>query len=170
MARRAIDGCFLEFVAVDAKSHGHVDRPHRHRALAHVTVAGGAVHTGAKMRRVIEIDVRRSGIIVDALPGDIFASLQICGHFLDFRFVRRDNLVASHAEVDAWDARVRPFIHADVAVRAVESVRKVNFVRERDGLHRLRVTAEEFHHRIAKIPVCGSKDGRALLGILVLGQ
>src|SRR5439155_8448648 len=90
----AIVRCVLLPVTVHAEAHVDIDVALRHRLLRDVAVAGGALHIGAKMRRVIEAHVRSLRIPVHALPRDVESALLIIGDLLDERPIGGDGIVA----------------------------------------------------------------------------
>ena len=156
MTRHAIRRRALLYVARYAKAHRVVYRTLGDGRFGHVAVAGGAIHTRANVRRVIEFHVRRRLKAINALPGDVFAARHVSGELLDFGLVGRDHLMAGHAEIHAGNARIRPLIHADMAIHALQAVRKMHFVRVSDGLHRLRADAEKFTDGVPDRSVRGS--------------
>jgi hypothetical protein len=162
MACYAIYGGVVLLVALNAEPHGVIDFSLGYRHGVQVAVAGGAIDAGANVRGVIELHVRGRLEAVDALPGNFFAARFIGGEFLDFGFVRGDDLMASHAEADARDACVRTLIDTGVAESALQSLREVNFVRISDGLHRSGTHAEKFLHGIGDAAVFDGENGRRL--------
>jgi len=107
--------------------------------------------------------VRRRAVVINPLPRDLFAARQICSHFPDFRFLRRNGLVARHAELHTRDARHRTLLDARVAIRTLHTVCEMNFVRVGDGLNGLRPAVEEIPDSVSDAPVGRSEDGRNLL-------
>ena len=55
VAGRAIDRCLLLFMAVDAITHVQIHSSFRRCLLSHIAMAGGAIYSGANMRRMIEV-------------------------------------------------------------------------------------------------------------------
>lgn len=68
--------------------------------------------------------------------------------------------MARHAEIHARNARVRSLVDADVAVDALQSIRKVNFVRESDRLGGFGAIVEEFLDRLGDCRVGGGENTR----------
>ena len=134
MARHAIHGRMVLAMTFDAKPHGVVHFSLGNRQRAHVAVAFGAVDSRPDMGRMVELDVRGRFETVDPLPGDVLPARAIGRELLDFRLVGSDYLMARHAEIDAWNSRVRALIHAYVAIRALQAIGEVNFVRIGDRL------------------------------------
>ena len=143
MTRGAVHRRLPLFVAVETITHLQVDGADRDRLLRHVPVARLAIDSGADVGRVVELDVGRLTVVVDALPGYIFASLEISCEFPDLRTVRGNELMARHAELDARQRGVRTGVHPGVAVDALHAIRKVDLVRVGDGLDRRPAPAEE---------------------------
>jgi len=135
-------------VAIETETHRVIDLALGDRLLPHVGVANRTIHAGANVRRVIKFHMSRRFESVDSLPRNVFAARAVGRKLLDFRLVRRDHLVASHAEINAGDPRIRPLIDTDVAVGALHPVAEVHFVRVRDRLDGLRAQAKKLADRI----------------------
>lgn len=113
----------------------------------HIAMAGGALHSRANMRRVIELHVRRWAVVVHAYPRNLFAALRIRSDLLDLGVVGIDGLVTGHAECHAGNARIRPLIHTNVASLTLQAVREMDLVRIGDGLHRVfRMAIQEIRY------------------------
>ena len=135
MANRAIDRSVFRLVTINAKAHRYVHRARGDGYLRHVSVANLAVHARADVRRVIELEVRQCSETIYALPGDFFASLEVRGQFFNFGFVRGDDLVTGHTDLDAWNAGVRPRIRSHMTIGTMHpDFYKVDFVRVRNRL------------------------------------
>ena len=150
MARNAINRNFALLMARYAKAHRVIHCAHRHRLLRHIAVARGAVHSRANMRCVIEFHMRRLLKPVNALPRNILSFGLIRGDFLDFWIRGIDGDMARHAEVRAWKARIWSLFDAHVAKHALQLIRQVDFVRERDRLDGRGTNAEKFADRIGR--------------------
>jgi len=89
-----------------AHPHAHLAREHLHGLhLAVAALAGDAcIHMGA----MIEEDMIGQG--VDPLPGQGLTGVGDPGELLDGGTVDPGHLVASHAEVHAWNARMPGFV------------------------------------------------------------
>jgi hypothetical protein len=128
VARGAIHGRLFQLVAIQAKTHVHIHGADGHCPLRHVAVASLAFDPGANVGSVIELHMSRGTVIVNSLPGNIFATRQVGGHLLNLRFVGGDHLVARHAELDAGDAGDRAFGDVRVAIGAIHPIRQMNFM------------------------------------------
>src|SRR5688572_5116183 len=93
MTRQTVDRCLPLVVAVHAEPHRQIDVSLRDRSSRDVAVTGGAVDVGADVRRVIEADVRRRRVAVDALPDEVLAALAHRRELADPRPVRGDGVV-----------------------------------------------------------------------------
>ena len=151
-------------MAFDAKTHGVIHFSLGHRLRVHIAMALDAIHPRSNVRRMIELHVRGRLESVHALPGNILASRAIRGEFLNLRLVGGNHLMAGHAEIDAWDSGVGTLIHADVAVRALHTVRQMNFVRIGDGLNRFVAGAEKLPNRVRYSAMRRGEDRRGLRG------
>src|SRR5438067_11061260 len=107
----------------------HVDGPVRHRLPRHAPGTPLALDSDADMGRVVKLHVRRWAIVIDALPGYVFTSLEVCREFPDLTMVCGNELMARHAELHAWQRGVRTGVYSGVAVDAPHAVRKVDLVR-----------------------------------------
>ena len=166
MTRDAINRRVVLPVAFDAKTHGVIDFALGDGHGVQVAVAFRAIHTGANMRSVIELHVRRRLEAVHALPGNILSARLVRREFLDFGLVGGDGLMASHANIDAGDARVRPLVDAGVAKDALEAVREVNLVRIRDRLDGRGAPSEKFPHSVPDAAMFGGENA----GFLIVGR
>lgn len=158
MARCAIDGCFLLLVTIDAIAHGQINGSDGNRLLPHIAVAGSAGYVRPNVRGVIEFHMGGRAEIIHALPGNIFAPGHVCGCFLDFRSVRSDQLVTSHAEFYAGNNSVRSSVDPDVAICALHAVCKVHFMSVSQGLDWYRPTAEKVLDSLKHGGVSWGKD------------
>lgn len=145
-------------MAIQAVAHLKIDHPDGDGLLRHVSMADLAVYAGANMGGMIEADVRRRNIVIDALPGDVFTAREHRRHFSNLRLVFGDDLVASHADLDVGDTRVRPGIDANVAVQTLESVSQVHFVSVGDRLDGARPAVEVVAQGTEHRAVSRSKD------------
>jgi len=150
-------------VTLDAETHRVIDLTLGDGLRMHVAMAFRAIDAGANVRGVIEFHMRGRLKSVDALPGNVFAAGLIACELLDFRLVRGDHLMASHAEIDAGDARVRTLIDADVAIGALQAVCQVHFVRVGDGLYGFAAAAKKFLHGVGDRAMLRGEDGRGLI-------
>lgn len=150
-------------MAVETKAHGHIHSSDSHGALAHIAMAGGTVHFGAEVRRVVKLDVHSGTVIVNALPGNILTTFLKSGQFDNFRIRGGNHLVARHTKAHRRNSRVGALIHAHVAVRALHAFGEVDLVRKRDGLDGFAMAIEEIVHRRAQVAMCGCENGRWLL-------
>jgi len=162
MTGYAFHGSVPELVAVDAKSHGHVDSPHRHRSLPHVTMASYAAHFGADMRRVVEFHMGGRAVIINALPGNIFAAREQGGHFFDFGLVGGNHLVARHAKCNVRNAGDGALLDIDVAIDTFHPIGQVNLVRVGDRLHGIGFAVEEIPNGVKQRAMGRGKNGRTL--------
>ena len=162
MAREAIHRCVLLLVAVEAITHVQVNDADRDGLFGHVSVAAFAVDPGSGMRRVVKLNVRVRSVVVHALPGNVFAPLQVRSELFDFRTVGSNDLMAGHAKPHARQLRVGAAIGARMAVEALEPRCKVDLVRVGDWLYRRRPAAEEVSHRVKRGAMRGRKRGGAL--------
>src|SRR5207244_1102609 len=106
-------------------------------------VAHLAIAPRADVWRVLDLDVGRLTVVVDALPGYVFASLEVSREFPDLRTVGGNELMARHTELHARQFGVRTRVYSGVAVDALHAVRQVDLVRIGDGLDRRPAPAEE---------------------------
>ena len=103
-----------------------------------------AVHAGADVARVIELD--EIGKLVDALPADRLPPLLVAAELLDLRASGFDDPMAAHAQVDRRHGCHRRLISVGVTVEAVHLVSaSVTPVAEKYGLLRPAVPSD---HRI----------------------
>src|SRR5438045_6518278 len=129
MTSGAVHRRLLLFVAVETITHIQVDGADGHRLLRHVPVARLAIDPGADVGPVVELDVGRLTVVVDALPGYIFASLEVSRESPDLRTVGGNELMARHAELHARQVGVRTRVYSGVAVDALHAIRQVELVR-----------------------------------------
>ena len=153
MASDAIKGRLPLPVAIHANPHRQIYGAHRHGLLGHIPMAGFAFEVGAEMRRMVEFDVRRRRIVVDALPRDILTSRRVGRQLFDLGFFRRHRFMARHAQLHPRKARHRAGFRRGVTVCALQPVRKVDFVSVGDGLNRRRPSVEELPHRVQYRPM-----------------
>lgn len=149
-------------MAIEAKSHVHIDAPHGHRPLPHIAVTRRTINSVADMRSVVEVNVERGAAIKNAFPLDILPALKHGSHLLDLRFIRGHHLVARHAELDVGNTGDSALFHVDVAVRAFHPVRQVNLVRISDRLNGRGVVAEKIADGIQQSRMGRREDGRSL--------
>jgi hypothetical protein len=164
MAREAIYRRILLLVTFDAKAHGMVDFAFGHRLRVHVAMTFGAVHSGANMRRVIELRVSGRLESVNALPGNVLTARAVGRELLDLRVVHGDHLMAGHAEIDAGNASVRALIHADMAIRALHAIGEMHFVGVGNGLDGFGARSEELTDRVAHAAMRRRENRRRLPG------
>ena len=153
MTSGAVYRRFPLLVAVEAIAHVQVDDADCGRLLSHVPVARLAIDSGTDVGRVVELDVGRLTVVVDALPGYIFASLEVSREFPDLRTVGGNELMARHAEPHARQFGVRTRVYSGVAVDALHAVRQVDLVRIGDGLDRRPASPEEVPNGIERCTV-----------------
>ena|SRR5438093_5468637 len=153
MTRGAVYRRLPLFVAVETIAHIHVDGADRDRLPRHVPVTRLAIDSGADVGRVVKLHVRRWAIVIDALPGYVFTSLEVCREFPDLTMVCGNELMARHAELHAWQRGVRTGVYSGVTVDALHAVRKVDLVRIGDGLDRRPAPAEEVPYGVKRVTV-----------------
>lgn len=134
MACHTIHRHLFLLVTLNAISHRQVHFSLSYGLRGHITMARGALDARANMWRVIELHVRGRLKVVDALPWNVLASRPVRSYFLNLRLVFGNYLVASHAEVDARDSRVRSHVDPDVAIHALQTIGQMNFMRKGDWL------------------------------------
>src|SRR5438128_2471913 len=101
MTREAVVRRLLLPMTRYAEAHVEIDVAPRDGLVRDVAVARRAVDVRADVRRVIEPDVRRLRVAVDALPVEVEALVLERRDRLDPRLVGRDRRVADHAGVHA---------------------------------------------------------------------
>ena len=153
MTSGAVHRRLLLFVAVETITHIQVDGADGDRLLRHVPMARLAIDPGADVGPVVELDVGRLTVVVDALPGYIFASLEVSREFPDLRTVGGNELMARHAELHARQFGVRTRVYSGVAVDTLHAVRQVDLVRIGDGLDRRPASPEEVPNGIERCTV-----------------
>src|SRR6516225_1432933 len=136
VTRGAVDGSPALFMTVQAETHLKVDHQDGYGLLRHVSMADLTIHARTNMWGVIETNMGLRNIVIDALPADIFTAREHRRHFLNLRFVFGDDLVASHADLDVGNARVRPGINANVAVQTLKPISEMDLVCIGDRLDR----------------------------------
>jgi hypothetical protein len=160
VAGRAVDRNPALLVAIQAVAHLKIHHPDGDGLLRHVSMADLAVYASANMGSMIEADVRRGHVIIDALPGDVFTAREHRRHFLNLRLLFGDDLVASHTDLDVGDTRVRPGIDANVAVQTLKPISQVHFVSVGDRLDGARPAVEVVAQGTEQRAVSRSKDRR----------
>src|SRR5213079_1527527 len=103
-------------VTIDAKAHRVIHNPLRHRHGRQITVAGGAFDAGLYMRRVVKPNMRFFEKSVDPLPVQVLTLFRIVGKLCDPRIARDNLLVASHADINAWNTGHGSPIHTGMTV------------------------------------------------------
>src|SRR3954470_17726852 len=95
---------FLFPMTSDAIAQAEHDVALGDRLVRDVAVAGRALDIGPNVRRVIELDVGRLGVAVNALPRQIDPFFRIGGDFLNPRLVGRNRRVTDQTGVDARES------------------------------------------------------------------
>src|SRR5580704_19067934 len=124
-------------MAAQAIAHIQIHGAHGRGLLHEVAVATRASDIRANVRRMIETNVSRRPVIVNAHPGNVFAARLISSHFFDLRPVFGDDQMTTHAELYAGDSRIGSLVHTGVANLALQSAGEMDLMREGDGLRRL---------------------------------
>ena len=147
-------------MTIHAIPHGQIHRADSNGLVRNISVAGGAVHSCANVRRVVEPHVRRMAESINALPGDFFAPVQVGGYFFDFRPIRRDHSVADHASLDTGNPCLWAFLRSGVAIgSASQPVCDVDLMCEGDGLDRRRSQIEKIAKRFSQAAMGRSENG-----------
>ena len=158
MTGEAVVRCLPVPMAVDAETHGVIDRTLGHGAPRDVTVTRRAVDAGTEVRRMVEADVRFLRKSVDPLPREVDTLLLDLRELLDERPVGGDCIVTDHAGLDAWKTGDWTLRHRLVTVlSALQSLFDVSVVRERKRLLDAGPHAEEVSHRLAERPMSRSE-------------
>jgi hypothetical protein len=164
MARRAIEQRLALRLAGKAIAHIEIHSSHRRGLLQHIAMAARTGHARADVRGMIEPDVSRGAVVIDAYQGNIFATSLISCHFPDFGPVFGDYQMAAHAELHAGDGGFGSLIHSVVAGLALQSSGEMHLVREGDGLGRLsRMAVQEIADSAPHGGVRGGEDALRLL-------
>jgi len=158
MARQAIDGRVALLMAIQAIAHIQVHDTLRGGLFGHIAVARGALHARTNVRSVIEPDVRRSAIVVNPLPRDVFTAREVGGNFLDLRLILGNDAVAHHAETDVGDAGNRPLVNSAVTRLALQTVCEMHLMRKSNRLYRLRPPAQEVQESVNRRTMGGGKN------------
>lgn len=145
-------------MTANTKAHRVVDLALGDRLLGHIAVAYLAINARANVRRVIEFQVCGRLEPIHALPGNVFAACQIGSNFLDLRVVRGDHPVAGHTKIDARNSGIGALIHTDVAIGALQAIRQVHLVCERDRLDGLGARSKKFQNGVRHRAVRRSKN------------
>jgi len=159
MARRTIDRCLTLRVAAKAVAHVQINRPYGRCLLQHIAMAIRARHIGPNVRRVVELHVSRSTVVVNPHPGNVFAAGLIRRHLLDFRPVLGDHQMTAHAELHARNGRIGPLVHARMANLTLQSSGDMHLVRESNRLGGLSgVAVQKLAYRSSHAAVSGRKS------------
>jgi len=138
-------------VTIDTKPHRVIHFSLCDRLLPHVAMTDRTIDPGADVRCVIEFHVRRRLKTIDPLPGNVLTPRAVCGKLLNLWLVRRDYLMAGHAETNARNSGVGALIHSDMAIGALHAVGEVHFVRVGNRL-------DGFGAKVKELPD-GIRDG-----------
>src|SRR5215212_169556 len=163
MTGEAVNGYLALFMTVHTEAHVEIDVAVRHRSLADIAVAGGALDLGANVRRVIEPHMRLRRVAVDALPDEILAARAHRGELEDARPIGGDGVVADHARAHARQPGDRARRHRFVAILgAADLLPDMDVVRELQRLLRGGTPAEKIAERRSGGRTSGREDGTAL--------
>src|SRR5690348_3987022 len=134
MASRAIRRCLEHSMAVHAETHVQSFFAHRNGSLPHVPVTRCAIDARADVRSMPELHMYRRVEPENALPGNQLTFFLIGSHFLDFRLVGCNHLVAGHTELNIGNGSVRAVSHSLVAVCTLHAILQMYLVSEGDRL------------------------------------
>jgi hypothetical protein len=140
-------------MTLHTESHGVIHFAFGYRLRGHIAVALLAIHSGANVRRVIELHVRRRQESVNTLPRNVLPARAIRRNFPDLWIVLGDHLMTGHAKIHAGNPGVGTPIGAHVAVRALHAVGKMNLVSVSDWLNGRLTQIEKFANGVRDGPV-----------------